>query len=150
MALANTVVLAASVLTLLCLPCVVVAVVCSDQMALRRCWTRRGRDETRALRRLDRALRTGNPAPAPVALDAPTIEQIAYDLRRLGHQRRFGPSQQSEQWRAAVLRAYDQRLCLACHALGLIEHLEPLEGMDRDLERLRVESELQKAGLALR
>ena len=97
-----------------------------------------------------RALRSGAPTPAPVALDLPSIEQIAYDLRRLDQQRRGGPTQQSEKWRAAVLRAYDQRLCLACRCLGLAEHLEPLEGMDRELERLRVESELQAAGLALR
>jgi hypothetical protein len=139
-AITHTVVLAAALLSLLCLPCVVAAAVCSDRFQARR----RGRD----LRRLARALRTRE--AVPVLLGAPTIEQIAYDLRRLGHQRSYGPCQQSEQWRAAVLRAYDQRLCLACRALGLTEHLEPLEGMDRDLERLRVESELQAAGLALR
>jgi hypothetical protein len=144
------VVLSAALLTLLCLPCVVAAAVCADELVLRRFWTRRGRRDVRALRRLDRALRSDAPVPALVTLDMPSIEQIAYDLRRLDQQRRGGPTQQSEKWQAAVLRAYDQRLCLACQCLGLAEHLEPLEGMDRELERLRVESELQAAGLALR
>ena len=150
MAIAHIVVLTAALLTLLCLPCVVAAVVCADELVLRRFWTRQGRREMRALRRLDRALRVDDPIPSLVAPDMPSIEQIAYDLRRLDQQRRSGPTQHSERWRAAVLRAYDQRLCLACRCLGLTEHLEPLEGMDRDLERLRVESELQAAGLALR
>jgi hypothetical protein len=128
----------------------VAAAVCADEFVLRRFWTRRGRRDLRALRRLDRALRSDAPVPSLATLDMPSIEQIAYDLRRLDQQRRGGPTQQSEKWRAAVLRAYDQRLCLACQCLGLVEHLEPLEGMDRELERLRVESELRAAGLALR
>jgi hypothetical protein len=147
--LAHIVVLSAALLALLCLPCVVAAVICADELALHPLRPSRRRD-LRALRRLDRALRSDAPAPAPLAVDMPSIEQIAYDLRRLDQQRRGGPTQQSEKWRAAVLRAYDQRLCLACQCLGLTEHLEPLEGMDRDLERLRVESELRAAGLALR
>jgi hypothetical protein len=143
-------VLSAALLTLLCLPCAVAALVCADEMVVRRLWTRRGRREMRALRRLDRVLGSDDPIPALAEPGAPCIEQIAHDLRRLSHQRRHGPTQHSEQWLAAVMQAYDQRLSLACHCLGLAEHLEPLEGMDRDLERLRVESALQAAGLALR
>ena len=148
MGLTHIVVLSAALLTLLYLPCVVAAAVCADELVLRRFVTRRGRRDLRALRRLDRALRSEE--PVLVSLEMPSIEQIAYDLRRLDQQRRGGPTQQSERWRAAVLLANDQRLCLACQCHGLSEHLEPLEGMDRDLERLRVESELQAAGLALR
>lgn len=88
--------------------------------------------------------------PALARLDAPSIEQIAYDLRRLDRQRRHGAMTDSERLRDAVLRAYDDRLCLACRRLGLTEHLQPLAGMDRDIERVRVEGELQAAGLALR
>jgi hypothetical protein len=149
-ALAHIVVLSAALLTLLFLPCVVAAVLCADENAVRRWVTRQGRREWRALRRLDRALRSDAPVPSLATLDGPSIEQIAYDLRRLDNQRRSGPTLQSEKWQEAVLRAYDLRLCLACRCLGLVEHLEPLDGMDRDLERLRVESELQAAGLALR
>jgi hypothetical protein len=149
-AITHIVVLSAALLALLCLPCVVAAVVCSDALFLRRCWSSQGRRELRTLRRLDRALRADDQLPALDLLEMPSIEQIAHDLRRLHQQRRVGPTQQSEKWRAAVLQAYDQRLSLACRCLGLTEHLEPLEGMDRELERLRVESELQAAGLALR
>jgi hypothetical protein len=154
-AIAHIVVLSAALLTLLCLPCVVAAVVCSDRFFLRRLLPRRGltaraRRDLRALRRLDHALRTDDPLPPLDLLEMPSIEQIAHDLRRLHQQRRCGPSQESERWRAAVLRAYDQRLTLACRCLGLTEHLEPLEGIDRELERLRVESELLAAGLAVR
>jgi hypothetical protein len=144
------VVLSVALLTLLCLPCAVAAFVCADELMLRRFWTRRGRAETRALRRLDQALRNVEETPLPTVTDGPSIEQIAFDLRRLDRQRRCGPTLASERWREAVLRAYDVRLCLACHRLGLTEHLQPLEGLDRDIERVRVEGELQAAGLALR
>jgi len=137
-------------LTLLCLPCVVAVVVCADDLAMRRMWTRHGRREIRALRRLNRVLRSDDPVPSLAVLDIPSIEQIAYDLRRLRRQRLTGPTQHSEKWLAAVQRAYDDRLCLACRCLGLAEHLAQLQGMDRDLERMRVEHELQAAGLALR
>ena len=143
------VVLIAALVTLLGLPCAVAVVAGSDEAALRRAWTRRGRRETRALRRLDRSLTTGDhPMPCPSA--APPIEQIAYDLRRLAHQRRTGPTCESERWMAAVLHAYDVRLSLACRCLGLTEHLLSLDGLDRDIERLRVEDRLRAAGLALR
>ena len=149
MAIAHIVVLSAALLTLLCLPCVVAAAVCADDLPLRRRRARRA--DQRALRRLDRAFGAEDPLPALVDLDAPAIEQIARDLRRLDHQRRnCRITQQSEQWMAAVLYAYDQRLTLACRCLDLPEHLDKLDGLDRELERLRIESELQAAGLALR
>ena len=109
-------------------------------------WSRRGRREKTALRRLDLALR--NPSKtAPPLTTVPSIEQIAYDLRRLDQQRRSPTVAQSDRWLAAVKHAYDQRLTLACAALGITEHLHALEGMDRDLERLRVESELRDSGI---
>jgi hypothetical protein len=49
-----------------------------------------------------------------------------------------------------VLRAYDQRLALASRSLGFTEHLGQLDGMDREIERLRVEGLLQAAGIRLR
>jgi hypothetical protein len=168
--LAHVVVLSAALLTLLCLPCVFAAFVCADELPRPRLRIRRPRlrrrsdraarelrrreqqsreEETRALRQLDHALRNVKD-PVPLAVAAgPSIEEIAFDLRRLDRQRRCGPTLESERWRAAVLRAYDARLCLACRRLGLTEHLEQLDGMDRDLERLRVESELEAAGLVL-
>jgi hypothetical protein len=144
--LAHIVVLSAALLTLLCLPCVVAAFVGGDDGDVRRIRRRHGR----ALRRLDRALKHAESVPGPARLDPPSIEQIVLDLRRLDRQRRTGPTLESDLWLAAVLRAYDARLALACQCLGLDEHLEPLEGLDRELERVRVESELEAAGLALR
>ena len=149
MALAHIVVLSVALLTLLALPCAVAAFVRADEMMLRRSWRRRGRGEKRALHRLDHALGNVEEIPSLVMADGPPIEQIAFDLRRLNHQRRGGPTLESELWRDAVVRAYDARLCLACRRLGLTEHLQPLEGIDREIERVRVEGELQAAGLAL-
>jgi hypothetical protein len=144
------VVLSAALVTLLGLPCAVAVVAAADEAALRRVWTRRGRRETRALRRLDRSLSTVDHPGMPCALAPPPIEQIACDLRRLDRQRRTGPTRESERWMAAVLHAYDVRLSLACRCLGLTEHLLSLDGLDRDIERLRVEDRLRAAGLALR
>jgi hypothetical protein len=171
---AHIVVLSAALLTLLCLPCVLTALLGGDEFTLRRAVE--GRPESRPevpcydphdlprprdvrdvrdvrnvrdLRRLDRALENAGPMPSLAHLDPPSIEQIAYDLRRLDRQRRTGPTLESELWLAAVLRAYDARLALACQCLGLDEHLQHLNGLDRQIERLRVEGELQAAGLAL-
>jgi hypothetical protein len=85
-----------------------------------------------------------------VAPHGPAIEQIAADLRRLHRQRSAGPTTESLAWLLAVRRAYDDRLCLACTCLGVTEHLNELDGLDREIERVRVEGELQAAGLVLR
>jgi hypothetical protein len=107
-------------------------------------------EEGRALRRLDRHVQRTDPVAA-LALRGPApIEQLAGDLRRLYREQRCGMSLGSKVWTAAVLRAYDERLCMACECLGVHENLRPLDGMDRDLERVRVESELEAAGLELR
>jgi hypothetical protein len=104
----------------------------------------------RLLRRLDRALAAkGLLAEAdepPVAgMETPSIEQLAFDLRRLDNQRRSKDS--SERWLAAVSEAYDERLELAARSLGLDTSLDGLEGGDADLERIRIEKELQEAGV---
>ena len=147
----HIVVLTATLVALLCLPCIVAVIICADEVFDRTAWTRGRRRETRALRRLDRSL-TNTPVPT-MRVDAasgPTIEQIAADLRRLDRQRHGGIATESTAWLAAVLRAYDDRLCLASQCLGVAEHLHLLEGIDREIERVRVEGELQAAGLSLR
>jgi hypothetical protein len=161
MALPHVVVLAAALLALLCLPCAVAVVLRADQVALRRSWVRRDAGDLRALRRLDHSL-SGPVGATAEAADGgadnllrpgetlPCIEQIVAELRRLDRQRRCGPSTESTVWLATVLRAYDEWLRLACQALGVPEHLQPLEGLDRDVERIRVEVELQANGVALR
>jgi DNA-directed RNA polymerase specialized sigma24 family protein len=75
---------------------------------------------------------------------------VTRELRRLDQQRRSTLIRQSHRWQEAVLRAYDRRLLLACRALGIVEHLDALEGMDREIERLRVEGVLQGTGLRVR
>ncbi|BAL85605.1 hypothetical protein AMIS_3850 [Actinoplanes missouriensis 431] len=147
MAIAHIAVLSAALSALLMLPCAAVAVLDPQTRGVRRLLTRDGRRELRSLRRLDRALQVRDPV---TPTGSPSIEQIAYDLRRLDKQRRSGPTRYSEVWSAAVLSAYDARLQLACRCLGLPEHLQPLTGVDREIERLRVEAELQAAGMLLR
>ena len=102
-----------------------------------------GRGLARGLRDVDRRLAELDARPL-------AIEQLAFDLRRLDRQRRSGPTRYSEVWLAAVLRAYDIRLQMACRSLGVAEHLQPLNGVDREIERVRVEDELAAAGLILR
>lgn len=79
----------------------------------------------------------------------PPFERIAADLRRLGADR-LGIGQRNDLWHTAVERAYDVKLREACHALGIGEHLEELTGLDREIERLRIEGELVAAGVRLR
>lgn len=144
----HIVVLATVLLALLCLPCVVAVVVCADELVARRIWSRRGRQEIRALRCLERGLATRE-----LVLRSDhevSIEELVADLRRLDRQRRTSPTIDSDTWLAEVLRAYDQRLALASRALGLTEHLAQVDGMDREIERVRVEGLLHAAGLRLR
>jgi hypothetical protein len=125
---------------LLCLPCVMALILRPE----------RGRRATRQLRRVDRALSRPQPPHLPAPGPPPCIEQIAAELRRLDRQRRSGPTTESTVWLAAVLRAYDEWLRAACRSLDVVEHLQPLEGLDREAERLRLESELQANGVPLR
>ena len=43
----------------------------------------------------------------------------------------------------------EDRLQVACRHLDVSHHLSTLDGMDRELERLRIEAELIAAGLHL-
>jgi hypothetical protein len=148
--LTQVAVLGAAVVTLLALPCAVIALRSFDEAALRRReWFRRPAEETRALRELDRAMQQRD---VPVLDDAPAqaIDDIARELRRLDRQRRGGPTLESDRWLEAVIQAYDDGLCRACRCVGVPEHLEPLEGIDREIERVRVEGALEAAGVTLR
>jgi hypothetical protein len=120
-----------------------------EQRQNRVAWRRGGRQHAKELQLLDKALREGATAPK-VAAETPTIERIAADLRRLDRQRQRGPTVESSAWFAAVQKAYDQRLVLCCQALGLPEHLSRLQGIDQEIERVRIEGELQRSGLSLR
>ncbi|GAB3865001.1 hypothetical protein ACFPIJ_03980 [Dactylosporangium cerinum] len=95
-----------------------------------------------------RALHTVAAAPVPVPA-GPPIEQLAGDLRRL-NRLRMGVATRSPVWFNAVQRAYDEALRVACVQLGIDQYLDEVSGVDLEVERLRVEGELQRAGLALR
>lgn len=147
-------VLMLAIVATVCLPAIVALILCADGLAAgatrRAAQLRAVQRQRRLLGRLDRSVAT----PADVDLstldnaDRPTIEHIAADLRRL-HTHRLGVAGRSRVWQNAVRQAYDDRLRLACRCLGVSEHLGDLEGVDLEIERLRVEGELQAAGLVL-
>jgi hypothetical protein len=143
-------VVAVALVALALLPCAVALLITHVDEIAERMWraVRRGARRTRACIVDYRVLRGRADAPSPVAAPGPPIEQLAADLRRLGLQR-VGIAMRSTLWFAAVQRAYDDRLQQACRALGVDEHLADLEGLDRDIERVRIEGELQAAGLVL-
>ena len=149
MAIVHGAVLALALIALACLPCAVAFLICADDIAARLRRRLRARRERRALHHLDRTL-----GQRPLSLDAldtqqPSIQQIAADLRRLDRQR-LGVATHSKVWHAAVLLAYDDRLRIASRCLGVPEHLDQLEGVDLEIERVRVEGDLEAAGLSLR
>ena len=104
------------------------------------------RRDRRRLAKLDKCF--GSEPVPQLSTDTVPIEKVAADLRRLRRQR-AGIAQRSPVWRSAIEDAYDDRLCLACERLGIAEHLMQLAGVDREIERVRLEGELQAAGIAL-
>ncbi len=87
------------------------------------------------------------PPPPPTPLGYP-LEQIARDLRRLRREaRRHRPWMPLAKHRG-IVAAYDDALLDACRALGVQTTLDTLpEGIEHESERLRVESELEAAGI---
>lgn len=155
MAVAQAFALMLAIVATVCLPAIVALILCADGLAAGA--TRRAaamfaaRRQRRLLGRLDRSIGGATPTLELSVLDSgdrPTIEQIAADLRRL-HTQRLGVAGRSRVWQNAVRQAYDDRLRLACDCLGVSEHLCDLQGVDLEIERLRVEGELQAAGLVL-
>ncbi|MBL7261022.1 hypothetical protein [Paractinoplanes lichenicola] len=149
MALAHVAVLTAALVLPLTVPYAVAVALRRDEFRRRRARADCPA-QARTLACLDRDIREFDPAAALARLGPPPIEWLAQDLRRLDRQRRGGITLESGLLLAAVLRAYDERLCLACECLGVAENLQPLDGMDREIERVRVEGALQAAGLELR
>ncbi|MFI5934934.1 hypothetical protein [Actinoplanes sp. NPDC051494] len=125
------------------------AVTRPEGATLRRAWDREQRRDAADYGHLNRRLGNGGAWTRPPRPD-PGIDQIAADLRRLGRERFCGLCTGSARWHAAVLLAYDNRLQVASQALGVTQRLAGLRGMDRELERMRVEEELRAAGLRIR
>jgi len=103
----------------------------------------------------ERAVRLGRrlrvlPAQRPRAWDPP-LERTAADLRRLALAVRTIPHGTPNTRRRALQMAYEDTLVIACRALDLPHSLGELPaGIDRELERLRVETALEAAGLRFR
>jgi hypothetical protein len=85
--------------------------------------------------------------PAPVH---PPIERLAADLRRV-HRALLGfPPGTPAVRRRATREAYDALLVQACAVLEVDHRLDGLpEGVDREVERLRVEEALRTAGVSV-
>lgn len=86
----------------------------------------------------------------PPSPDGLPIERLAADLRRVHRSlRRLAPDA-PELRRRATRQAYDALLADACRALDVPHRLdETPDGLDREIERLRVEEALRTAGLAI-
>jgi hypothetical protein len=88
------------------------------------------------------------PAPRP---DDPPIEQVAASLRRLDREAGILPPGTPQSRRRALQLAYDDLLRTACRALAIRHELDDLPpGWDREVERMRVETSLERAGLCIR
>lgn len=87
------------------------------------------------------------PKPAPPPPRVP-LEKITSDLCRLSTALRDVPPEASKARKHGLLLAYDDVLGKAALALDVPSALAELPlGMDRDLERMRVEAGLRDAGL---
>ncbi|MFJ6198768.1 hypothetical protein [Micromonospora sp. NPDC092111] len=149
--------LALAFLAVACLPAVIALCFCFDEIVDRAAcgWAewRERRRERRTIARLDRAVEA-DALTRDVDLteldraDRQPLELIAADLRRLGRHR-LAAGGRSVVWHGSVIDAYDDRLRAACRALDLAEHLGELAGVDREIERVRVEGLLVEMGLPL-
>ena len=78
------------------------------------------------------------------------IEQLAADLRRVHRLLVQCPDGTPMVRRVATREAYDELLRQACTAVNVSHDLDELpEGVERDMERLRVEEALRSAGLTI-
>jgi hypothetical protein len=103
-------------------------------------------DEQLGRRRRSQATGAGGVAPH---LRGIPLEQLAADLRRL--RRAVATDQQRSATHQLANRvAYDQLLMQACEMLAVPHELDKkTAGPGRDIERIRVEAELERAGIVL-
>jgi hypothetical protein len=80
----------------------------------------------------------------------PPIQDLAADLRRVHRLlAEYGPGTPMAR-RLGTRQAYDALLIEACEAVEVEHQLRKIpEGMDREIERLRLEESLRSAGLAI-
>ena len=160
--MAHGIVIAVALIALMCAPCLLAVVIfadlaiagtaravsrTTDRWRLRRETVRLERSTGIAPSSWARLLpRQAPPPPQPPA--DPPFEMVAAHLRRLARQR-TEVGTRSPVWFAAVHHAYDDRLRVACRELGIPEYLHELDGVDLEIERVRVEGLLAAAGLRL-
>lgn len=90
------------------------------------------------------------PEPPPCPRDQP-IEKVAASLRRIDREVLALPQGTPQTRRRALQLAYDDLLTAACRALAVPHALDRLPpGWERDVERVRVETALEQAGLCIR
>jgi len=93
--------------------------------------------------------RVGLVAPLVEQPEGPPLEELAATLRRLHPAVRSPRAETTTVRQRGILAAYDGVLVAAAVALGVRTTLADVpEGLDHEAERLRVEHELQKAGLS--
>jgi len=92
-------------------------------------------------------LRRRRRGPTP---SGPPIRDVARNLRRVHRTLlNFEPGTPALR-RLAARQAYDDLLRQACRALDIEHRLDEVpEGIDKDIERLRVEESLRRAGLRI-
>ena len=104
-------------------------------------------------RRRPARTRTGRqPQPEPIGPTRRPLQVVAADLRRLSRQLALVPSGSSlVRWKA-LWAAYDGVLVEAAEMLEVPHELaeQPVAGVARDVERLRVLAALEGAGMAVR
>jgi hypothetical protein len=89
--------------------------------------------------------------PPPERPTDPPIEKVAASLRRIDREVVTLPTGTPQARRRALQLAYDDLLCSACRALSVSHALDRMPpGWGRDVERLRVETCLEQAGLCIR
>jgi len=97
------------------------------------------------VRRLAHSVSSSPEAPAN-----PPIEHVARDARRLRAELLSLAPGTPMARRQGLSRAYDDLLALVCQALDVPDTLSGLApGTDREAERLRLEHEIEAAGLRL-
>jgi hypothetical protein len=92
--------------------------------------------------------RLGLVAPLVQQADGPPLEELAATLRRLHPAVRAPRAETTTVRQQGILAAYDGGLVAAAAALDVPTTLADLpEGLDHEAERLRIEHELERAGL---
>jgi hypothetical protein len=162
-------------MALIGMPAAIAAVICADEVvesvkhkaeAVRESW-----HEQRTLDRLERAFAPAPPAGPPWATAARVASDVLASARDSAVIRLYaaglapawlpvpvpaGPPEVPFEQVVAQLRAlprthadYDVALVAVCRCLGIDEHLTEVDGLDLEIERLRVEGALTQAGIVL-